>query len=154
MSIRRWGMVALSALIVALASFDAGPAKSSDSSIKVENAWVRESPIGGTSGGGYMKIINSGREADRLISAESSVAKSIVLKQMSYVGDTLVTRTMEKGIEIPPNSTVQFQWQAFHLLFEDLKEPFMIDKDFAAKLNFEKAGPVTIQFYVRPRIYW
>ena len=140
--------------LVAAVGFGGGPAKSGRDDIQVDDAWVRESPLGGNSGGGYMRIVNNGKEADRLLSATSPVAKSIVLKQMSYVGDTLQTRELPKGIEIAAGETVLMRWEAYHLLFVGLKEPFKRDGTFEAVLNFEKAGEVTVKFGVRPRVYW
>jgi copper(I)-binding protein len=152
MSIRRW-LLASCAAIVAAAGLVGNPAKgSSEPAIKIEGAWVRESPIGGNSGGGYMRIVNTGKEADRLISAESSVAQSVVLQEMTYVGDNLQTRTLAKGVEIPPGKIVQLQWNSSHLLFQGLKAPFVPFTRVEAALNFEKAGRVPVEFHVRPRI--
>jgi periplasmic copper chaperone A len=122
--------------------------------IKIEHAWVRETPIGGSSGGGYLVIANTGSEADKLISAESSVAKSIELKQVVYVGEALRTRDVSDGIEIPPKSSVQLRWESYYLLFVDLKEPFARFQHVEASLNFEKAGQVKVRFEVRPRAFW
>lgn len=154
MSIRHSVLSFCGALAIAVASLVGGPAESSDGSIKIEGAWVRESPIGGTSGGGYLRIENTGKEADRLLGAESSVAKSIVLQEMSYVGDKLLTRVLPNGIEIPPGKMVQLQWNASHLLFVDLKAPFAPYTNIEASLNFEKAGRVPVLFRVRPRVEW
>jgi periplasmic copper chaperone A len=154
MRIRRSLFSIGAALAVVAVGLGAGPAKSGSGDIKVDSAWVRESPIGGDSGGGYMRIVNTGKEADRLLGAESPVAKSIVLKQMTYVGDTLQTRELPNGIEIGPGQSVLMRWEAYHLLFVGLKEPFKRDGAFEASLNFEKAGQVTVRFEVRPRVQW
>jgi periplasmic copper chaperone A len=153
MSIRRSLLTFGAAFVVAAAGLVANPAQSiSEPAIKIEFPWVRETPIGGTSGGGYMRIENSGKEADRLLSAESPAAKSIVLQEITYVDDKLLTRTLPKGIEIPPEKIVQLQWNASHLLFEGLKEPFAPYTHIEATLNFEKAGRVPVRFIVRPRV--
>ena len=156
MSIRRslFSFYAALAVVAVAAGLGGSPAKSGSDDIKIDGAWVRESPIGGSSGGGYMRIVNSGQEADRLLSAESTVAKSIILQEMSYVGEKLLTRTLSKGIEVPPGKVVQLQWSASHLLFVDLKEPFSKEQTFEAALHFEKAGRVPVQFRVRPRLEW
>ena len=129
-------------------------ASSANSDIKVDDAWVRETPLGGSSGGGYVRIMNTGKEADRLIGAQSSAAQSIVLKQTTYVGEALQTRELPGGIEIAPGQSVLMRWEAYHLLFVGLKEPFKRDGEIEALLNFEKAGPITILFKVRPRVHW
>ena len=156
MRIRRslFSFCAALAVVAVAAGLGGSPAKSGSDDIKVDGAWVRESPIGGSSGGGYMRIMNTGKEADRLLSAQSTVAKSIVLKQMTYVGDTLQTRELPTGIEIAAGESVQMRWEAYHLLFVGLKEPFKRDGAFEALLKFEKAGEMTVRFEVRPRLFW
>jgi periplasmic copper chaperone A len=153
MSIRR-SLLSLCAAIAAVAAGLMGnPAKSSSEPvIKVESAWVRETPLGGTSGGGYMRIENTGNESDRLLSAESSAAESIVLQEITYVDDKLRTRSLTKGIEIPPNKVITLQWNSSHLLFAGLKAPFAPHTRIEATLNFEKAGRIPVEFYVRPRV--
>lgn len=127
---------------------------SDDGTISIEEAWVRETPIGGNSGGGYMRIRNTSAAPDRLVSATSAVAKSIELRQMTYVGETLQTRGVTGGIEIKPGEMIQFRWEDYHLLFVDLKKPFAREQQFEASLKFEKAGVVKVRFEVRPRVYW
>ena len=153
MSIRRSLLAFGAAIVVFAAGLTGNPAKSSsEPAIKIEGPWVRETPIGGTSGGGYMRIINSGKESDRLLGAESSVAQSIVLQEITYVDQTLRTRTLPNGIEIPPEKIVQLQWNASHLLFEGLKAPFSPYTYIEATLIFEKAGRIPVRFIVRPRV--
>ena len=153
MSIRRSLLGFCAAIAVVAAGLVANPAKSSsEPAIKIDGPWVRESPIGGTSGGGYMRISNTGNESDRLLGAESSVAKSIVLQEMTYVDDKLLTRKLPNGIEIPAGKIIQLQWNAYHLLFEGLKAPFAPFTHIEASLNFEKAGRIPVRFHVRPRV--
>jgi len=157
MKIRHSLLVFCAALAVVVAGVWGSPAKSGTfdvGPIRIDDAWVRESPIGAESGGGYMRIVNVGKDADRLLGAESAVSRSVVLKEMSYVGDKLQTRALPDGIEIPPGANIRFRWEAYHLLFVDLKEPFDRDKEYEASLKFEKAGDVTVKFRVKPRVHW
>ncbi len=122
--------------------------------IRIVDAWVRESPLGSRLGGGYMRIVNSGPEADRLIGAESPIADKVVLKEMTFINGEPGIRTVPKGIEIPANAVTYLRVESYYLQFEGLKEPFAIDRWYAATLNFEKAGPIEVTFGVWPRMYW
>ena len=142
-------------VLIAVAGANGAVAQTSESgSIRIEGAWVRETPIGGNSGGGYMWIVNSSSEPDRLVAAESSAAESIELKQVSYVGDVMQTRDLQNGIEIPAKGEIRLRWDASYLLFVGLKEPFAPRQTIEASLNFEKAGTIKVQFGVRPRVDW
>ena len=156
MKVKRSLMVSCVAMALAVVAGVSGAAAqtSDNGAIRIEGAWVRETPIGGNSGGGYMWIVNSGSEPDRLVGAESSAAKSVQLKQVSYVGDVMQTRDLENGIEIPANGEIRLRWDSSYLLFVDLKEPFAPRQTVEASLNFEKAGTVKVQFGVRPRVDW
>jgi copper(I)-binding protein len=145
--------MAFGAAIVVAAGLVGNPAKSSsEPALKIHSAWVRETPLGGTSGGGYMRIENLSNEVDRLLSAESSVSNSIVLQEITYNDEKLLTRSLPKGIEIPANKIITLQWNAFHLFFAGLKAPFAPHTRFEVALNFEKAGRIPVEFYVRPRV--
>lgn len=154
MKFQRWLIAACLWILVVAAQAGSALAQqgSGSPSIRIDGPWVRESPIGASSGGGYMVIINSGSQGDRLISAQSSAARTIELKQVVYVDEAQKTRDVPNGIEIPPNSHVRLRWESYFLLFVDLKQPFAPFRPFEASLNFEKSGPITVQFDVRPRM--
>lgn len=146
------GAVAIGLATVVVAQAETGGQQAGP--IKIYDAWVRESPIGGSSGGGYMKIVNTGSEPDRLIGAQSPVSDKIVLNEMVHVGDRFLMRTVDNGIVIPAGASVRLRLESYLLLFVGLKEPFAPDKNFEVSLNFEKAGRVTVPFEVKPRSYW
>jgi hypothetical protein len=122
--------------------------------IRIVDAWVRESPLGSRTGGGYLKIVNNSPDADRLIGAESPIADKVVLKEMTFINGEPGIRTVSKGIEIPANAITYLRIESYYLQFEGLREPFAIDRWYAATLNFEKAGSVAVTFGVWPRMYW
>lgn len=142
---------------LALAVFGGTPASSGEyqaGEIEIKEPWVRETPIGGTSGGGYMRINNAGSEADRLVRAESKAAKRVELRQAVMNADTLKMRVLSSGMEIPAGTTVTFRWDAYHLFFFDLVAPFKAYDSVEVELHFAKSGPVKVRFDVQPRVYW
>jgi periplasmic copper chaperone A len=57
-------------------------------------------------------------------------------------------RPVSGGLEIKPGETVELKPGSFHLMILDLKQQIENGKPFKASLNFEKAGPVEVQFNV------
>ncbi len=147
-----WG--ALAVIFVGLGVLPVKSAEFSAGSIKVSDPWVRETPIGGQSGGAYLRITNSGSEPDRLVRVDSPVAKRIEVRETLFAQDTMKRRNLADGLEIPPGGSVQMTPEGYHLIFLDLVSPFKPDQPVQATLEFAKAGTVTVQFYIRPRQYW
>jgi copper(I)-binding protein len=145
--------VALAFILLGLGMLPAKSGEFQAGSIKVSDPWVRETPIGGRSGGGYMRITNAGDQADRLVKVESAVANRIEVREVVETGGGVQMRALPNGLEIPPGTTY-LRWESYHLLFADLKEPFKPDQPFEALLHFKKAGAVAVQFHIRPRMHW
>jgi len=118
--------------------------------IKIESAWTRATPGGAKVAGGFVKITNTGSTPDRLIAASSNFSGAAEIHEMKMVDGVMKMRSLEKGIELPPGQTVELKPGGYHLMFIDLKAPIVQDKPVTAKLGFEKAGEVEVQFSVAP----
>ena len=120
-------------------------------SITVIHPFVRATPPGATTGGGYMAIKNSGSEDDRLIAVEpaSDVAKRVTLHQTVLEGGVSKMLPLE-GIDLPAGQEVIIGEGGTHVMFEDLTAPFGEGELLGATLVFEHAGKVEITFEVEP----
>lgn len=147
-----WGAFAILATGVNAASAEG--AGGQVGGIKISDAWVRETPIGGQSGGAYLRITNTGSEPDRLVRVDSPVAKRVEVRETLFAQDTMKRRNLADGLEIPAGGSVQMTPEGYHLIFLDLVSPFKPDQPVQATLQFAKAGTVTIQFKIRARQYW
>jgi len=103
-------------------------------------------------GGGFLTIVNTGGEADRLLSITSPVAGDVQLHEMAMENDVMKMRALETGIDIPAGATVELKPGGLHIMFMDVKEPFKEGRRFPATLVFEKAGPVEVEFVVGPAV--
>ena len=75
---RKWFPAYAIVLASALLSADVGPAVSHETAakgLKIAHPWVRATPRGQAVGAGYVKIVNTGKETDRLIGAWSRRAR-------------------------------------------------------------------------------
>ena len=115
-------------------------------SLKIENPQVRATVPAQKMSGGFLKIENKGG-ADKLISASSSVSKTMELHTMVMDGNIMKMREV-KGIDVPANGSVELKPGGLHLMFMDLNEQLKPGSTFKVKLKFEKAGEVEVPFQV------
>lgn len=95
-------------------------------------------------GGGFLSIENTGTEADRLVSATSSVAKDTQIHEMAMEGDVMKMRALTDGLEIPAGETITLAPGGFHLMFLGLNQAFVEGETVTVTLTFEKAGTVDV----------
>ncbi|NML73724.1 DUF1775 domain-containing protein [Rhizobium sp. S-51] len=101
-------------------------------------------------GGGFITITNNGHHEDTLVSAESSVAGHMELHEMAMVGDVMKMRPLKDGIQIPAGQTVELKPGGLHMMFMEVKEPFVEGNKVTVKLTFAKAGTVEVVLPVGP----
>ena len=115
--------------------------------VTVKHPWVRTAPAGSASTVAAGKIINQGKEADRLIGASLEGAGTVELyRQGSNKGVPLT----KAGLAIGPGETVVLSTDGTHLRFTGLSKSLDEDTYVDGTLIFEKAGNMTIEFYVEP----
>jgi len=132
-----------SALAPALAQeFKAGP-------IKIEAPWIRATPAGAQVAGGYMKIENTGKEADRLVGGSAGIAGKFEIHEMQMSGTIMRMRELDKGLEVPPGGSVELKPGSYHLMLMDLKAQPKAGDKIKGTLVFEKAGKVEVEYAVR-----
>jgi copper(I)-binding protein len=109
-------------------------------SLPFTRATLPNAPVGG----GFLTIENTGTEADRLISATSTVAGDTQIHEMAMDGDVMKMRQLVDGLEIPAGETVVLAPGGFHIMFMGLKQAFVEGETVAVTLTFEKAGSVEV----------
>jgi copper(I)-binding protein len=115
--------------------------------LKIENPQARATVPAQKMSGGFMKIENDGTAADKLISASSSVSKSMELHTMSMDNNVMRMREV-KAIDLPAKSKVELRPGGLHLMFIDLNKQLKAGDIIPVKLKFEKAGEVEVKFQV------
>ena len=117
-------------------------------SIEIKHPWSRATPKGSEVAGGFMKLINTGTEPDRLIGGATANAGKFEIHESAMEGGVMKMRPLPKGIEIKPGQTVELKPGSYHLMFIGLKEPFEKGKRVKGTLQFEKAGTVEVEYAV------
>ncbi|WP_332065278.1 copper chaperone PCu(A)C [Bartonella sp. CB189] len=116
--------------------------------IEVINPWTRETPKGVKVASGYLYIINHSSTPDRLISVSSDKVQTAEIHSMIVVNDIMKMEKMHNGIEIPGNGEITLKPGGNHIMFMGLSQPFKQGEKISAKLTFEKAGTIDVDFHV------
>ncbi len=167
MHIRQVGGLGLSLgfLIATLAACGApsGP------SIKVEDVWARpaiavQSMVGEGSGqpstgevamglagtgGVFMRLVNQGSEADRLVGGQTEVAKAVEIHETVREGDVMRMQMLANGLELPPKGEVLLKPGSYHVMLIGLQQDLNVGDRFSLDLEFEKSGTITVEPEVR-----
>jgi len=112
--------------------------------------WTRVTPGGAQVGGAYLKITNTGAEADRLIGGSLPIATAVEVHEMSVTDGVMKMRKLDKGLEIAPGQTVELKPGGYHLMFTGLREGLKQGQPIRGTLVFEKAGTVEVEYRVAP----
>lgn len=116
-------------------------------SIEISRPWARTSPGEKGQTGGFFTVTNKGREADRLIAAESPAAAKIEIHGIKVIGYGIRMRPLEKGLRLPPDTAITLKPRGYHLLIE-LKAPLALGQRVPVTLTFEKAGTRQVDLVV------
>jgi copper(I)-binding protein len=149
------GLTAIPAMTFAQMRMDQGGQSATPGSatfklgdLTVTSPWTRATPGGARIAGGYLKITNNGTTPDRFVGAKSDMTDRVEIHEMSMSDGVMKMRPLPNGIEIKPGETVELKSGGYHLMFMDLKQPLKQGDMLKATLQFEKAGPLDVNFNV------
>lgn len=125
----------------------AAPAVAAAPALKIEHPWSRPAAQGGV-GAGYISITNTGKAADKLLSAATPVAQRVEIHQSMEMNGRAMMHPQPGGVAIPPGTTAVFAPGGYHLMFIGLKQPLVVGQSFPVTLKFDKAGAQTVTFKV------
>lgn len=114
----------------------------------LNHPWTRATAKGAEMGGGFVTIVNTGHEADRLVGGSFALAGRAEVHEMKMEGDVMKMRPLEGGLEIPAGATVELKPGSYHLMFMKLTAPLEAGATVKGSLTFEKAGEVPVEFAV------
>lgn len=137
------------AAVIALGLGLALAGAASAATIKVENAWIRATPPGAPTAAGYATIVNEGSAPDRLLSASTSAAASVLPHTMSTAGGIMRMRAATGGLPIGPKATLRLSPDGDHLMLMGVKRPLKAGEHVRMVLKFQRAGEVAADFAVR-----
>jgi copper(I)-binding protein len=98
--------------------------------------------------GGFLTIVNTGAEDERLVSAASDIAKETQIHEMALEGDVMKMRQLRDGVVIAAGETVVLEPGGLHIMFMGLNGAFVEGETVPVTLVFEKAGEVVVDLHV------
>lgn len=115
--------------------------------VSVEKPWARATAPGAKVAGGYMLIRNAGAAPDRLLSASSPAAERVETHVHIEEGGVMKMREV-KGYDVPAGGSFELKPGGAHLMFMEIRKPFVEGETIPVTLKFEKAGEVNAEFHV------
>lgn len=117
--------------------------------IELKHPWSRVAPPVAPVLGGYVTIINTGSEPDRLIGGSSVIAGKFEIHESTLVDGVAKMRPLKDGLVINPGQTVDLQPGGTHIMFVAPTSRPAEGQKFAGTLVFEKAGTINVEFAVQ-----
>ena len=111
--------------------------------IEVVQPFMRAVPMAGGTAAAFMTIKNNGG-ADKLLSAEATISKSVELHTHIKDGDIFRMRKVE-AIALPDHGAAELKPGGDHIMFIGLDAPVKEGATVPVTLKFEKAGAVVVQ---------
>jgi periplasmic copper chaperone A len=154
---RTWALMlvvaAAAALFAVVATAWAQPAAKQTykiGALVIEAPWVRATPAGAQVAGGYLKVTNTGKDADRLVGGTLPLAASAEVHEMSMTDGIMKMRKLADGLEIKAGQSVELKPGGYHMMFMGLREGLKPGQTIKGTLVFEKAGSVEVEYRIAP----
>lgn len=116
--------------------------------LTLSDAFSRATLPGAKVAGGYLKIVNSSGEPDRLIGGTTPAAERVEVHEMKMDGNVMQMRQLKDGLEIPADGTAELAPGGFHLMLMNIAKPLKEGEVIPVTLEFARTGKVEVQFMV------
>jgi copper(I)-binding protein len=116
--------------------------------IEIGHPWTRATPPAATVASGYLKLVNDGAAADRLVAASTPAAARVEIHEVAIVDGVARMRAVTDGVEIPAGGTVELAPGGYHLMLIDLRQPIAEGDRIPMTLEFESSGSVDVELAV------
>jgi periplasmic copper chaperone A len=114
----------------------------------IGHPWARPTAEGAKLGAAYLSIENKGKDADKLVSAESPAAEKAELHESREVNGVMTMRAVTGGIEIKPGALVELKPGGYHIMLISLRRQLREGDTIPLTLTLAKAGPVSVEIKV------
>lgn len=113
----------------------------------VMSPWARATAGHSKNGVAYLRIINNGHHADRLVGARTDRAAMVQLHTV-VMKDGMMTMRQIEAVDVPPRKATGLQPGGDHLMLMGLIEPLREGETFKLELTFAKSGALSIEVAV------
>lgn len=155
-------VVGLFALVFAFSACNSGGA----AGVSAENVWARAAKMtamgsdtsggdmagmgtGGANSAIYMVLKNNSSTADRLVSAQGDVAKSIEIHETKMEGDVMTMQPVAGGLEVPAKGQVELKPGGYHVMLIGLTRDLNEGDKFPVTLTFASGATLKLDVEVK-----
>jgi hypothetical protein len=117
--------------------------------VVVLDAWARATPPGAKVGAAYVTLENQGDADDRLVSASSPVAQSVMLHETIVENGIAKMRPLD-AVGIPAGKVVEMQPGGMHMMLMGLTAPLVEGETVPLTLVFDSGVTFTLDATVAP----
>jgi periplasmic copper chaperone A len=105
----------------------------------------------GTAGTGaiFMRLVNEGKEPDRLVGGKTDAAKALEVHETVMEGDVMKMQMLANGLEVPAQGNVLLKPGSYHIMLIGLQRDLKVGDKVTVVLQFEKSGTMTVEAEVR-----
>ena len=147
--------VLATAVVMLAACGGEAPDRATTNGVQVEAAWARVTGPAQTVGAVYFEIESVADDALTAVRVAPVVARAAEVHESvvddagdsTSAGDGMPKMTMRKveTLALPRGDPVSFRSGGYHLMLVDLAEPLLDGESFEITLEFEHAGPLTVE---------
>ena len=116
--------------------------------LKILHPYIIETPPGAMVAGGYMKIVNTSNQFDRLNAVVVKFAESSKIHEMKMENDVMKMREVKGGLKIPAHGSVELKQGGYHIMFMNIIKSMTAGETYEGILFFEKSGNIKVLFSV------
>jgi protein SCO1/2 len=117
------------------------------SALAIESAWARAAGRTGTSAV-YLVIRNHSSQDDALLGARSDVAETVEVHR-SFMDQGMMRMEPAGRVVVPARGTLTLEPGGLHIMLIGLRRDLTEGTHLTVTLQFERAGPITVQVPVR-----
>jgi len=117
--------------------------------VKVEEAWIRGTVAQQKATGAFMRLTAS--QNARLVEASSPVAGVTEIHEMAMDKDVMKMRRVP-GVDLAAGTTTELKPGGFHVMLMDLKQPLQVGQTVPITLVFEDANKARFTQQVQARV--
>lgn len=144
----------LAALLLVTCGAPAGP------DIEAHDVWARPALRGGGmgtdqgmgaagTGAVFMRLVNEGRQSDRLVGGRTDVAEVVEIHETVMEGEVMKMQMLAEGLEVPAQGEVLLQPGSYHVMLIGLRRDLAVGDQFELELSFEESGTLLVNPHVR-----
>jgi copper(I)-binding protein len=118
-------------------------------SVRITDAWIRETPPGRTVTAAFMTAENLTGQDLSIVRVESAVSDTIELHTMEYAGEMMMMKKVEQ-IAIPAHGVAALQPGAEHVMLFGLKRAMTAGDSAALIIHLSDGSTIPVNARVKP----